>query len=802
MINGGALNAAQLDGDAGVLVTPSETATLTIALELTVQAPPTVTLLIQTELKVVEPVTITIATAFTVRATMVAQVLTSFNVVKPSETVDLTIPLALSVFGGTVFTVPLTLHVGQPRVSLSIPTRLSVYQALQLSVATSFTVYPAYTGPTGGQGLGKVDQLPTGQSQTWRLEVLLDGVDVSHRLIQTASIDAEKNAAIVGVFRLRPEDGYVNPYQWVHAPVTITYMEGDYGVVLFKGVVDTPIYDVSSRIVEFTCTDDLQNLTARLGRTAVDSLTPKSLWSKYAYEEQVDSWDYLQQRLETYPYIIGLDVNRNYEVGEWGTGAISLEFTEETIIDESLSVSFANTRDITNTVNISLGYQYTQYRETVLQLDWRDDHWYRGKPLSWLFCEAQMICDAVAGSGGAFIKPPKFNMLPKSQSKHILPDTGTAYNTVFLNTGQNLLVAEFSGTIAKRYGQSVTDNTQLTVTNPKGVEALGVLAEDLETGMQAEYNPLYEQSFTETVQESKWFCTAGSGLSEGFDSPANHYSDPLLFVGAGWIHYPKKQITYTRYSQVDYLGLPLEGRNFTVIPASPGQLQVAYDLNSPKVGLSSDPGEHIYNLDSFIIQGGKADKSSLLEVLKAQARVKILESHRQNRVAFKTFIHPHIKRGQTLRVATDTMYATGPIYQYLHEFDFDQGEALTSITLALSSSQGVGVPDAGVQTVRFTLATALTVTDDPSKVPGAQLIVDVGTIQYGNDLPCHYHDGTLNPGWIGHITPANQFRVPGPNMYAVEFPTLPTANTDNAVHTNPLDGITVVVPEDELLLYA
>ncbi|WP_269689126.1 hypothetical protein, partial [Klebsiella pneumoniae] len=80
------------------------------------------------------------------------------------------------------------------------------------------------------------------------------------------SVDAEENAAKVAVFSLRPSSGQVNPYAWVKAPVEIFYVINDSSgfylseVLLFKGLVDTPVYDTTSRITEFTCTDDLQNV--------------------------------------------------------------------------------------------------------------------------------------------------------------------------------------------------------------------------------------------------------------------------------------------------------------------------------------------------------------------------------------------------------------------------------------------------------------------------------------------------------------------------------------------------------------
>jgi len=577
-----------------------------------------------------------------------------------------------------------------------------------------------------------------------------------------------------------------------------------YRAPLFKGVVDTPIYDTSSRVTEFTCTDNLQKVVLQMSHQEIDALTPLSLWSKYIYNIEVNGWDYLQQRLETYSYSMGLDINRNLFTTPWTTQAIELEFTTATILDESLSVGLANARDIVNTFEVSLEYQYDQYRETVVQFSWQDHNWYFDKPLTWLFCSVQMICDAINGSGGVFLQPPKFNIIPKSEFKHIIPESGIGYETGFINSGQNLIAVEMLCEASKRYSQSINNKTVLQMSNAASVASLGTLRESVSGSIEVKLDPLFTEAFLKTESKTKWLCTAGIGLTAGRDDASNHYTDPLLFVGAGWVPYPKLSYTYTAYPSIDRFHTPFQDHNHT-IPLSPTEATVIYDLNNtPAGGFSVTPGEHLYDFDDFALFGKKADRELALQVLEAQAKVKLLESHRQNRVAFKTPILPIVYRGQTVRVATPTMFACGPVQQVLHEFNIDDGQAITTVALALSSTRAIGIPEGTTpQTYKLKGTVNLTVQNDINvkRVNGA-VPVNVGTLVYKPVLPCHYHTGTVNPVWDGHITPANWILAPGANQYVVDFPTLPTGNTDNLTIDATLDPIFIDIPQDELVLSA
>jgi len=708
--------------------------------------------------------------------------------------------IVLTVFEPFTLSPSIELTVGQPQVTyrLSGIVQFRAYEAFTLSGEVEVFVGIVPTGGTSQQGVGEVVALPEGQAVRWKLRVVVGSVDLSARVSGRVSIDRERNSAVVATFNIRPQDGLIDPYQWVNKPVTITYIELDSAgvtttlVQLFQGLVDTPVYDTSSRLVEFTCTDDLQNTIRNLSHSQVESLTPLSSWSKHIYDDQVDSWEYLQQRLETYPYLVCLKPNGAMYSQQWLSKPLQWEFQSNTIADSTLSVALANSRDLVNSVDVTMAYRYDVYREAVFSLTWKDTNWYSGHDLVWLLSDIQMICDSVSNSNMVYVDNPYFNCIPSSRTLLINNNT-----VVFLNDGSELLALEFNGVISRRYTQSVENSIKVTMYSPNSIAQLGVLSEEVTGQLQVEYPDYVNETFHATETVTRWASTAGVGLSEGFESSETNLTDPLLFQGDGWVFYPKRPYSFTRYKKVNSLGISLNTLNHR-----PTDLSGTYDFSFNASANAKTAGEHFYDMDQFATVGGSAERLLLLNTLKAQAKTTLLESHRQNRVAFKTFLQPYLDRGDMVRVNTASLLASGLVNQLTHEFDIENGSAISTVTLAVSSVKAVGIPDSAPQVYRITSTLSINVRDihgDGTGVRAAGPYVAQG-LDYHKALPCHYHSGTLQDTWEGHITPADRTLTAGPNQFALILEDLLEQNTENATLNTILDSQVITIPQDELFL--
>ena len=625
----------------------------------------------------------------------------------------------------------------------------------------------------------------------------MDGVNVSGRIVGEVNIDKELNAAAVAVFVLRPDPGVIDPYTWTRAKVSITFVnKNSSGVVTykslkFKGIVDTPEYNPNTRLITFTCTDDLQNKVRALSRAQIDALTPKSVWSKLRYSEEVDGWDYLQQRLETYPYSIELDNNSKVVSREFAVSAIALEFNSSVIFDQSVSVKLANARDLVNKITLNASYSYPQYRETVVEVNWTETDWFRPVFPNWAYCSVQMICDAVAGSEASFVTDPLFNLTPASQFRHL---NGQLYAHV--NPGAELLAIEFRGVISKRYKQDITNVVSLVLQSDASIESVGVIEESEDTSMSVELDPIVDEAFSYKDDFTKYLCTAGSGLTAGRDSDTNTLQDPNIPVNGGFIKYPKLPFTYSKHGDGTKSGIVLDDYNHFVPSDEVGQHLKTYKIGG-FISSATLPGEHVYDFQSFATQGTQQDREDTLAVDKARITTRILSSHRQNKIGFSTFILPDLHRGHTYRVDTETLKATGPVFQLIENYDIDGGSASCNIVLAVSSVKAIGLANPSPSIYRVSVPVTINSVSGHANPNDIAVPVNMNTFSYLVTLGSHYHTGTIDSAWEGHIAPTGNASG---NEFSIVFPSIPDDNTQNTTLNDQVGVLSVDVPQDELII--
>lgn len=750
-----------------------------------------VTLVVPTYISIFDPFTLSIPTHISIFDLFTLSIPTSITGI--STGLHMVIPVSISGFATYDLTIPTSITVQSTQLTLSIPITLTVFPGLSLTIPTRVTVLPLFA--TGG-----IIDLPSEQS--WSLQVLLDGVDISARLTGQVSVDKEENSAAVAVFAIRPTVGSsVDPYAWYKASVEVIYkslVPSAYSVTLFKGIVDTPVFNAVTRVTEFTCTDQLQNKVNDLTHTQVDALTPLSKWSKDIYDSQVNSWDYLQQRLETYPYAVDVSDSQGIpRVYSWVAALSPLySFDESTVIDNSISVSLANAKDIVNYFEVSVDHQHTQYRETVVSFEWEET----GFPSSMDFftCDPQMIVDAVSQSGAQFFNFPTITMIPATAG---YSGSGGSF-FVLVNNGSELQALAFSGYAAKRYTQNVKNTSKVIVQNQASVTSLGRVKDSLSSSISSEIDTSVDRAFTETTEVTRYWCTAHShGTMQGRPTEDSYYTDPFLGVTdseghTGFVPYPRLPLTFSMYTdgysysaQNSLLGPNLPALNLNIsdykIKAS---TSTGFTVTgTTPTGYDSGVGEYFYDFDSKTITGTSAERLLALEVLKAKASTVIKLSHRKNKVTFASFIQPWVARGQTLKVDHSSLVAQGIVSQLVHNFDIDNGSATTNITLSLSSPKTIGALDTTGTIPAEVLAT---------KAPVADVVVG-----YTKVLGSHHHTGSVNSAWEGHITP----KYPYPDLthkFVYNFPEIPEDNTNNFDTVSTGATYNVEVPQDLLLLYA
>ena len=714
----------------------------------------------------------------------------------------LSIPIFFEVYKADTVAIPLEITVANPSGTIAIPLSIEVFTSVEIVIPITILVWPAFASGVGGQAVGEVVDLPANYTQHWELIVYLNGVDVSDRLTGKVSIDEDRNSAAIAVFSLAPDGGVVDLAQWARAGVEIYQVMLDsveaeaYTELIFRGLVDTRTFDLATRVVEFTCTDNLQGVVRLMSRAEIDALTPEASYSEHVFDQNVDSWVYLMDRISTYPYAIMLTLNGKLEVYDWRAGLAVLEFDENSILDQSMSLSVANARDIINTIDVSLDARKEVYRETVASFTWEDQQ-FGSEMTFWHVCTPQMIFDAVNGAEAAFVSDPLVGIQPKSSWFH----KGSSF-WGHLNFGQDLTAISFKGAISKRFKQNTSEVSSMTVLSTESVNNIGTLRDTLSANISVEMDSNIDEAFFASNDRARWLCSAGNGMQTPREENAPSRRDPYLIVSngvsAGFIRYPRYPVSYSCWDATGTLIEDIDSYKYMIVDGEIDTSAVDFSHSGAQY-----PGEYFYDFDEFILRGNLIEITQALNTLVAIGRTKILESHRQNRLSFSTFIVPSLKRGVTYRAVSPAIICTGIADQITRVFDIDTGQATYGVTLAISSSKAVGIVLPEVDAASLTIPIQIVVVPVVPGRSSSQPVVP-GVIDYYPRLRTYY-DGVSYAGytfggeaWGGFFTGATQ---DSDRVFAIEFPALPIEHTQDATIKTLLDDIEVAVPNDEIFIF-
>jgi hypothetical protein len=378
---------------------------------------------------------------------------------------------------------------------------------------------------------------------------------------------------------------------------------------------------------------------------------------------------------------------------------------------------------------------------------------------------------------------------------------------VFFNTGTALLAISARARAIKRFTQSINSTAKIIVQSDASVAGLGALKDSVTASISTVIDSNIATIFNETESITRYQCTAQANTPIGTVDANNVYGDPYLAIqdsqgNVGFGFYPRLPYSFNMYA--DNARHVLLGSSSTTKMYSINGIEQTINIGNFKFRIpdgtagdftpsgsisayTGNPGEYVYNFDSFSTSGTLQDKVGALNTLKAKATTNILSTHRKNRVNFVTFISPLVIRGKTIRINTPVIVATGIVSQVVHNFDIDNGTATTNIAIALSSSKTIGLASSA-----GALPDALT-----SAVIPTSPIVTGYYITLGN----HYHTGPVDPGWLGHITPTFPY-TDTEHKFVAQFPELPDTNTNNADNVIQGPTLNVQVPQDELQLFA
>lgn len=209
-------------------------------------------------------------------------------------------------------------------------------------------------------------------------QILIDSSDYYTQITGQVSVQIEEGAARLASFVLDPLPGAVDPYAWIGKSVVINYraQSSDAWARLFTGGVHTVDYDIAEGVVRFTCTDNLQEAFESISRPAIDALTSMCAWSDKLFSAARDKWDYVQQRMSTYPGSLDKSPSGVLRVTDWAAKTTpDHTYTDATIDSGTLRIEqLAERRNIVNSVKITYTSVFQGLRQRESKVEWAADY--------------------------------------------------------------------------------------------------------------------------------------------------------------------------------------------------------------------------------------------------------------------------------------------------------------------------------------------------------------------------------------------------------------------------------------------
>lgn len=343
---------------------------------------------------------------------------------------------------------------------------------------------PINAGSMGG-GSAPVDVVPR-TSILWRARVMLGGEDVSDLLIGTIRVEEERGAAALADCSMLLDPGPVNPLSYTGKTLSIHYLEWRDSAwveyLLFSGWVIRPSFEPVQRIVDFECSDRIQDAVEALSVPEVDALAG-GYWSEDLFEAPVgrSRWDYLQERLSTRAASLNRTAAGTLVVTPWAATAPAFVFGEGVTMDGSLGWSPVDLSDRVNVVELEALQRFPRLRERHQPFAWEHPAVVGLSDIDG-FCfwhtettelpDIPMIEEGSDGAGYQSILDAAWRRLPLTETAGA--NTGSFCDPQFawVNNYPDLLLGG-SWISARRWVQPITENYRIRVEAPQSVADAG-----------------------------------------------------------------------------------------------------------------------------------------------------------------------------------------------------------------------------------------------------------------------------------------------------------------------------------------
>ncbi len=320
-------------------------------------------------------------------------------------------------------------------------------------------------------------------SVLWSVRLMLNGVDSSHLLAGSISIQREEGARCIADFDLQFLGEAVNPASYQGQKVELSFLvwngSGWDMALCFRGQITGPQFNLQTRVLSCECSDRLNEIVEAMDVAGIDAITG-GLWSADVFEEVEgrSRWDYAAERMSTRPASLQLSLEGALQVTEWApTPEPHFIVPAGAVLFESIEWIPVELSERINVVEIEGDYRFPRLRERHQPFFWEHPSWV-GLTVIDGFCfnhredgtelpDIAMVTQASEDAGYQAIINVVWERLPPTGSGALCdPPSG------WTNPYPDLLVRA-TWDSAMRWVQPVTEQYKLRIEAPASVTQAG-----------------------------------------------------------------------------------------------------------------------------------------------------------------------------------------------------------------------------------------------------------------------------------------------------------------------------------------
>jgi hypothetical protein len=337
------------------------------------------------------------------------------------------------------------------------------------------------------------------RAAVWGALVEVGGVDVSDLVVGEIVIEGEESAARVADFSMHLVPGtVVSPAEWTGKAVRVSLVDMASGVpaspmLLFSGVIDLPDISPSSGLLALRCTDNRQGVIGGMTKAQIDALLVNSRWSSAVFSAGASPWVYANDRISTIPAALDLAPNGALRLTPWmAKETADLSFDADQIIDESISVDFAERGALTNLVNVNFGYRFPRVKAEGYAVSYdylalnatSFVYWVRDNNM---FLQRAAVESAISQAGGSIVS---ITYIPLPTTAQIIPGTGGEPAGAWLPNPSTdpLSCLGFSAVVSFDYAQTIEETHKIVVSNARSIDAVGVVRSEMSGALEGVYD--------------------------------------------------------------------------------------------------------------------------------------------------------------------------------------------------------------------------------------------------------------------------------------------------------------------------